>query len=122
MFRFVYLFGPNGGDPVRRLKFTLVIVAALGGLTLLLSALDAQAQALGLQTPPATTGTMWNPQAVLAVASVIFSFGVSWQTLRVHAREIRDLKQWKEDAVTPALTEHAVAIAGLQGAKKARGH
>jgi hypothetical protein len=89
-----------------RLLILAVLVASALSWSLQARQVVAQVNVMDMQT--------WTPQAVLTVAAVIFSFGVSWQTIRVHGRVLRDFEAWRKEHVDPKLAEHDTDISLLQ--------
>lgn len=94
-------------DPVRVTKFLLVLTSFLAAWAV---ALQAQGGGGGINVNLRD----WTPSTVLAVMSVVFSFGISWQTIRVHGKLLKDLEGWRLKRVEPALEGHAIDIAKLQ--------
>ena len=60
----------------------------------------------------------WTPATVLAVCSVVFAFGVSYNTIRVHGKILNDFKDWRLTTVDATLLQHAAAIGELKGMGK----
>ncbi len=65
-----------------RLLVTTVCILAIAAVT-------KDVQAMQAATGKPLDFMQWNPTSILAVASVIFSFGVAWQSIRVNGRDIR---------------------------------
>ena len=95
------------------LKGLLAIQVAVAFAALLVDAKMAEAavqEATGVNIDLSN----WSPATVLVVCSVVFSFGTSWQTIRVHGKVLKDFEAWRQDVVNPKLSDHQVAIEVLK--------
>lgn len=55
-----------------------------------------------------------NWAVITAIASVIFSFGTNWQTIRVHGKVLKEFEEWRKQKVDPTLEEHGLRITVLE--------
>ncbi len=96
------------------MKHLLGILALLGATAL--TAIGAVVEQLG--TPGEVhIPTGMSPSEALAVASVIFAFGVSWRTIADHSGQLKKLWNWKED-VDKELKDQGEDIATLKARRR----
>lgn len=94
-------------DIVRMIKTMLVIASCMSAMAVLTAAQDIGGNAL-------TDLSKWTPTAVISVCSVIFAFGISWQTIRVHGKVLKQFEEWRADFVDPRINKHETQIGILE--------
>jgi len=100
-------------NSVRAAKLLLAITVMMASAAVFADAKAAEAaQAAGSQIH--LDLQQWSPATVLAVVSVVFSFGISYQTIRVHGKVLQDFEDWRAEHVDPKLGHHATEIEVLK--------
>jgi len=101
-----------GLQAVVNVKWCLTITWILALLTI---SLNAQAAVAGQSEPLSVT-------TILAIASVVFSFGTNWQTIRVHGKALKDFEEWRRDYVNEKIQKHDMKLAAISQRLKIRSH
>ena len=93
-----------------KVLLAIIVVMAMGVIVL-----DAQAaEAAQISSGVHMDLQQWSPATVLAVFSVVFSFGISYQTIRIHGKVLQDFENWRNDHVDPKISHHATEIEVLK--------
>jgi hypothetical protein len=99
-------------DWVRSVGLALVVLLMSGSYGVVVVA--SQLTSGGTLTMANIDLTMWSPATLLSVASVIFSFGMAWQSLRVQGKTIQDLCRWRDTIIDPTVGQHGRQLAALE--------